>query len=300
MKHSYLLFASLALVLAACGQPGTSVPQSPAGTVASTPGAGMLESLALGSNVTLERGQTRQITVTVSGAPAKPGQLVWASSNAGAATVSQSGLITAVGAGKTTVRVSLSANPAVFLDFPVTVSAPVVTPSPTPAPTPAPSPAPAPAPTPAPAPAPAPTPGTGLSATEQRVLDLTNQARAVARTCGSTSFPAVPALTWNASLAKAARDHASDMAAKNYFSHTSQDGRTPDVRVTSAGYTGYRTMGENIAAGQPTPESVVADWLKSPGHCSGIMSADFKDIGVGMATGGSYRTYWVQDFGAKF
>ena len=296
MKPSYLLFASLALVLAACGQPGTAVLQPPVGTVASTPEAGTLESLALGSSIALERGQTRQITVTVSGAPARPGQLVWTSSNAGAATVSQSGLITAVGAGKTTVRVSLSANPAAFLDFPVTVSAPAVTPAPTPAPVPTPSPAPA----PAPSPAPAPTPGTGLSASEQRVLDLTNQARTVARTCGTTSYPAVPALTWNASLAKAARDHASDMAAKNYFSHTSQDGRTFDVRVNNAGYTGYRALGENIAAGQPTPESVVAGWLNSPGHCSGIMSADYKELGVGMATGGSYGTYWVQDFGARF
>ncbi len=290
MKPSYLLFASLALVLAACGQSGTAVLQPPAGTVASTPEAGTLESLALGSSITLERGQTRQITVTVSGAPAKPGQLVWASSNAGAATVSQSGLVTAVGAGKTTVRVSLSANPAAFLDFPVTVSAPAVTPAP----------APTPSPTPAPAPSPAPTPATGISASEQRVLDLTNQARAVARTCGSTSFPAVPALIWNASLATAARDHASDMAAKNYFSHTSQDGRTFVQRVTNAGYSGYRALGENIAAGQPTPESVVAGWLNSPGHCSNIMSADFKELGVGMATGGSYGIYWVQDFGTRF
>ena len=296
MKPSYLLFASLALVLAACGQSGTAVLQPPTDTVASTPEAGTLESLALGSSITLERGQTRQITVTVSGAPARPGQLVWASSNAGAATVSQSGLVAAVGAGKTTVRVSLSANPAAFLDFPVTVSAPAVTPVPTPAPAPSPTPT----PTPAPAPAPAPTPGTGISASEQRVLDLTNQARAVARTCGTSSFPAVPALTWNASLAKAARDHASDMAAKNYFSHTSQDGRTFDVRITNAGYSGYRALGENIAAGQPTPESVVAGWLNSPGHCSNIMSASYKELGVGMATGGSYGTYWVQDFGARF
>ncbi len=288
MKPSYLLFASLALVLAACGQPGTAVLPPAADTVVSTLEAGTLESLALGSSITLERGQTRQLTVTVSGAPAKPGQLVWASSNAVTATVSQSGLITAVGAGKTTVRVSMSANPAAFLDFPVTVSAPVVTPAPTPAPVPTPS------------PAPAPTPGTGLSAAEQRVLDLTNQARAVARTCGSASFPAAPALTWNASLATAARDHASDMAAKNYFSHTSQDGPTFDVRVASAGYSGYRALGENIAAGQPTPESVVAGWLNSPGHCSNIMSADFRELGVGMATGGSYGTYWVQDFGARF
>ncbi len=286
MKHSYLLFASLSLVLAACGQSGTAVLQPPADTVAASPTTGTLESLALGSSITLERGQTRQITVTVGGAPARPGQLVWVSSDAGAATVSQSGLVTAVGAGKTTVRVSLSANPAAFLDFPVTVNAPAVTPAPIPAPT--------------PGPAPAPTPSTGISASEQRVLDLTNQARAVARSCGTTSYPAAPALTWNASLATAARNHASDMAVRNYFSHTSQDGRTFVQRATNAGYSGYRALGENIAAGQPTPESVVAGWLNSPGHCSNIMSANFRELGVGVGTGGSYGIYWVQDFGARF
>ncbi len=286
MKHSYLLFASLSLVLAACGQPGTAVLQPPADTVAASPTTGTLESLALGSSITLERGQTRQITVTVGGAPARPGQLVWVSSDAGAATVSQSGLVTAVGAGKATVRVSLSANPAAFLDFPVTVNAPAVTPAPIPAPT--------------PGPAPAPTPSTGISASEQRVLDLTNQARAVARSCGTTSYPAAPALTWNASLATAARSHASDMAVSNYFSHTSQDGRTFVQRATNAGYSGYHALGENIAAGQPTPESVVAGWLNSPGHCSNIMSANFRELGVGVGTGGSYGIYWVQDFGARF
>ena len=286
MKHSYLLFASFSLVLAACGQPGTAVLQPPADTVAASPTTGTLESLALGSSITLERGQTRQITVTVGGVPARPGQLVWVSSDAGAATVSQSGLVTTVGAGKTTVRASLSANPAAFLDFPVTVNAPAVTPAPIPAPT--------------PGPAPAPTPSTGISASEQRVLDLTNQARAVARSCGTTSYPAAPALTWNASLATAARNHASDMAVRNYFSHTSQDGRTFVQRATNAGYGSYRALGENIAAGQPTPESVVAGWLNSPGHCSNIMSANFRELGVGVGTGGSYGIYWVQDFGARF
>ena len=286
MKHSYLLFASFSLVLAACGQPGTAVLQPPANTVAASPTTGTLESLALGSSITLERGQTRQITVTVGGVPARPGQLVWVSSDAGAATVSQSGLVTTVGAGKTTVRASLSANPAAFLDFPVTVNAPAVTPAPIPAPT--------------PGPAPAPTPSTGISASEQRVLDLTNQARAVARSCGTTSYPAASALTWNASLATAARNHASDMAVRNYFSHTSQDGRTFVQRATNAGYSGYRALGENIAAGQPTPESVVAGWLNSPGHCSNIMSANFRELGVGVGTGGSYGIYWVQDFGARF
>ena len=279
MKHSPFLLATLCLALAACGQqalPG-STGQTPAQTA---PAADLLQAQAVGSSIALQVGQTRQMNVTVNGAPAQPGQLKWATSNARVATVTQAGLISAVGAGTTTVRASMASNPGSFLDFPVTVTGAV--------------------PAPAPAPTPAPTPGSGISATEQRVLDLTNQARATARTCGGASYPAAAPLTWNTSLATAARGHAADMAAKNYFSHTSQDGRTFDVRIANAGYSGYSARGENIAAGQPTADAVVAGWLTSPGHCANIMSASFRELGVGVGSGGSYGTYWVQDFGARF
>ncbi|WP_188963540.1 CAP domain-containing protein [Deinococcus aquiradiocola] len=282
MKPTFMMLAALTALLAACGQTTTGTGSTPVTTAPSTGSAAPLASQAVGSSIALQAGQTRQITVTVNGAPAQPGQLTWTTGNAGVATVTSSGLVTAVAAGSTTVRAALSSNPAAFLDFPVAVAA-----------------ASTPAPTPTPAPAPTPGTGSGISATEQRVLDLTNQARAQARTCGTTSYPAAPALSWNASLATAARGHATDMAAKNYFSHTSQDGRTFDVRIRNAGYTGYRTIGENIAAGQPTPDAVVAGWLASPGHCANIMNASFKELGVGVGTGGSYGTYWVQDFGAR-
>ncbi|WP_019010394.1 CAP domain-containing protein [Deinococcus aquatilis] len=132
----------------------------------------------------------------------------------------------------------------------------------------------------------------------QRVLSLTNTARAQARTCGSTRFSAAAPLAANAQLTQAAQGHAADMAARNYFSHTSQDGRTMAQRVTATGYA-WRSIGENIAAGQSTPETVVAGWLKSEGHCRNIMNANFKELGVGYAAGGSYGHYWVQDFGRR-
>ena len=283
MKHTPFLLATLCLALAACGQQAlpSGTGQTPAQVA---PAAELLQTQAVGSSIVLQLGQTRQMNVTVNGAPAQPGQLRWTSSNAKVATVTQAGLISAVGAGTATVRASMASNPGAFLDFPVTVAGA----------------APAPVPVPTPTPAPAPTPGSGISSAEQRVLDLTNQARATARTCGTTSYPAAAPLTWNASLATAARGHAADMAARNYFSHTSQDGRTFDTRIVNAGYSGYSALGENIAAGQPTADAVVAGWLTSPGHCANIMSASFRELGVGVGTGGSYSTYWVQDFGARF
>ena len=131
------------------------------------------------------------------------------------------------------------------------------------------------------------------------MLELTNAARKTARTCGSASYGPASALTWNDALANAAERHAADMAAYNYFDHKSKDGRTLVNRVEAAGYTNWRSLAENIAAGQTTPEEVVEGWLNSPGHCQNIMNPALKELGVGYVAGGSYRHYWVQDFGAR-
>ncbi|WP_019585016.1 CAP domain-containing protein [Deinococcus apachensis] len=154
------------------------------------------------------------------------------------------------------------------------------------------------APSPSPSITSSPTPSSLGGTFEQQVLNLTNQARAQARTCGADRFAATTPLMSDARLEQAAQRHAADMAARNYFNHTSQDGRTFVQRITAAGYT-WRTVGENIAAGQTSPEEVVAAWLASEGHCRNIMSPSFQELGVGYARGGSYGHYWVQDFGAR-
>ena len=84
-------------------------------------------------------------------------------------------------------------------------------------------------------------------------------------------MPPVPPLSWNKQLEIAAMGHAQDMAVKNYFNHTSLDGRTMGDRIASAGYAfkGFRTfmIGENIAQGQESIAEVMQGWFKSPGHC---------------------------------
>lgn len=147
-----------------------------------------------------------------------------------------------------------------------------------------------------PAPPPATSPGS-MTAAEAEVLRLVNEARAVARTCGGTSYPAVAPVRAEPRLTVASRDHARDMAEKDYFSHTSADGRSPWDRARAAGYT--TASGENIAAGYSSPASVVSGWLGSPGHCRNIMAPGARELGVGMAQvqGSRYGTYWVQLFG---
>ena len=57
-------------------------------------------------------------------------------------------------------------------------------------------------------------------------------------------------------------------------------------------------MGENIAWGQGSPESVMRSWMNSSDHRANILSARFTTIGVGCVTHQG-RIYWVQCFGEE-
>ena len=86
-----------------------------------------------------------------------------------------------------------------------------------------------------------------------------------------------------------------DMADKGYFSHTSPTYGSPFDMMNEFDFK-YRAAGENIAAGQRTPEEVVEGWMNSEGHRKNILNEQFTHIGVGYVEGGSYRTYWTQLF----
>ncbi|MDR7331588.1 CAP domain-containing protein [Roseateles asaccharophilus] len=167
---------------------------------------------------------------------------------------------------------------------------------------PTPTPSPVPSPTPAPPP---PTPGTRLTCSipnfQADMLEAVNARRAAGASCGAQGqFPPVAALTWNAALAQSAAGHSDDMVARNFFSHTGSNGSNVGDRATAAGYN-WRTVGENIAAGQSSIAQVMDGWMKSDGHCANLMNAQYRDIGVACVSGNantSYRTYWTQNFGA--
>jgi uncharacterized protein YkwD len=179
----------------------------------------------------------------------------------------------------------------------------------------APSPTPsAAAPTPPPSTAPAPPPAASPVAPPDGVLsscnlpnfgaDLLkriNDVRAAGANCGSQGvFAPTGPLAWNAQLTRAADGHSQDMAAGNYFSHTSADGRTMSNRIDASGYR-WSSIAENIAAGQPSVHSVMDGWIASDGHCANIMQPRLKDVGVSCVPGASssrYRTYWTMNLGA--
>ena len=114
------------------------------------------------------------------------------------------------------------------------------------------------------------------------VVTLTNAERAKA---------GCPGLQVDARLTAAAQLHSEDMSANNYFSHTSQDGRTFVDRIKAQGYPSPGA--ENIAKGYRTAADVMAGWLGSDGHRRNILNCSLRAIGVGLAPG----NVWTQDFG---
>lgn len=185
-------------------------------------------------------------------------------------------------------------------DVPTPITSPTFSPRPSAAPTAPPTAVPSASPSAKPsakpsAGVPAPTtPGTAPTngsevgtAIENEVVRLTNVERAKAG-CAP--------LKHDARLRAAAYAHSADMSAKNYFDHTSKDGRSFADRITAAGYR-WRAAAENIAKGYSTAQAVVQGWMNSPGHRQNILNCSYTDIGVGYVAAGG--PYWTQDFGRQ-
>jgi uncharacterized protein YkwD len=136
----------------------------------------------------------------------------------------------------------------------------------------------------------------------QQVVALVNQERARA---GCPPLRIAPQLT------ASAQGHSQDMALNNIFGHNGSGGSSPWDRMEAAGYTAGAA--ENVAAGYATAELVMAAWMRSAGHRANILNCNLSEIGVGFydqpddqpnvrldngSTGGPFRYYWTQDFGA--
>ncbi len=143
-------------------------------------------------------------------------------------------------------------------------------------------------------------PAVPLSQSQQEMLTRVNQARAVARQCGTTAFSATTPLQWGCLLEEAAFYHSVDMATHNFMGHIGSDGSTVRSRVENTGYP-WQRLGENVAAGYTTVATVMQGWLDSPGHCSNIMNPDFTEFGAAFARNASsdFGIYWTQVFARR-
>jgi uncharacterized protein YkwD len=82
-------------------------------------------------------------------------------------------------------------------------------------------------------------------------------------------------LAEDAALAGRAQARAEMMCRSGQFSH---DGFDDAFRGLP-----YRTWGENLAKGYPTPEATHAGLMKSPGHRANILKPQFSRVGIGHA-----------------
>lgn len=109
----------------------------------------------------------------------------------------------------------------------------------------------------------------------------------------------LPPLVSDPRLDLAAQKHAEDMLARIYYSHETPEGTAPRQRVQAAGFVAD-AVGENIAAGHFSVDTVMNAWLHSSGHRRNILESRFTHFGAGIAVGGyehRYQVLWVQDFG---
>ena len=128
----------------------------------------------------------------------------------------------------------------------------------------------------------------------ERALALVNEARAA---------EGLDPLALDDRLAAAARAHAEDMEARDYYAHASPEGDTVRDRFLAEGGGEWRLVSENIARcrGCPTPpgpERVRAfqrGWMDSPEHRETILDPGLERFGYGLAWGDGV-TYGVQTF----
>lgn len=112
-----------------------------------------------------------------------------------------------------------------------------------------------------------------------QLLSLHNQYRA------QQSLPLLkPSVMLNRSAGLYAQALASSGSLNHYL-----NGSTPGARMSAQGYAWSRE-GENIAAGQTTPQQVMNDWMGDPGHRQNILGP-YQDVGFGLV-----GNFWVTDF----
>jgi hypothetical protein len=109
----------------------------------------------------------------------------------------------------------------------------------------------------------------------------------------------LPSLLENETLSRVAEKKAKDMIDKDYFAHTSPEGKTPWHWFSKENYD-YRYAGENLAINFVSAEKQMDAWMKSESHKKNILSENFSEIGVAVAAGkidGKEAIVTVQEFG---
>lgn len=116
--------------------------------------------------------------------------------------------------------------------------------------------------------------------------------------------PALPLVSPNESLYKAARDHVRDQSRSGRTGHLGQDRSLAKERIERYGRWKVR-IGENIAYGPVTARQVVIyllidDGISDRGHRKNLLHPDFKLVGVASGNHPRYNNMHVMDFAGAF
>lgn len=109
----------------------------------------------------------------------------------------------------------------------------------------------------------------------------------------------LPPLQVSPLLTEVARDKVNDMVKNDYFAHTSPSGLSPWYWFEKVGYH-FSYAGENLAVNFTDSQDVTNAWLNSPEHRANILSGNFTQIGIAVATGtfdGQPAVYVAEEFG---
>lgn len=125
-----------------------------------------------------------------------------------------------------------------------------------------------------------------ISGYTSQVASIVNQERAAA---------GLGEISMSAELNAAAQIRAEELV--SLFSHTRPNGSSCFTVFDELGIS-VNAAGENIAAGQANPSSVMNSWMNSDGHRGNILNENYGHIGVGCVyiPGSQYGYYWVQLF----
>lgn len=109
----------------------------------------------------------------------------------------------------------------------------------------------------------------------------------------------VAPLVLDEALCNAANMRAIEMDCTGVFGHKRPNDHSCFEVYDICNVEWQNACGENIAAGQATPEEVMNSWLGSAGHKANILSPEYTKMGLGYSVGlsnGQYRGYWSQEF----
>lgn len=105
----------------------------------------------------------------------------------------------------------------------------------------------------------------------------------------------VAPLVLDEALCNAANMRAIEMDCTGVFGHKRPNDHSCFEVYDICNVEWQNACGENIAAGQATPEDVMKSWLSSAGHKANILSPEYTKMGLGYSN--SVRgAYWAQEF----